>query len=260
MKIRITQIVWPLLAAAAVACTPADDTDAEDGAMEESAPAEVPERVSAEMMSDWDVTLDRESADESGFQMVTEGDGFSVQTGPAGIAWRATDLVEEGDFSASATFTERAAPADHREAYGVVVGGKHLADPDQEYTYFLVRGDGSYLIKRREGDDTRELVGWTTSDAVQGVESEGQENPNRLAVSVTGDQVEFSVNGTVVETLPTDEVEPWGFAGIRVNHNLDVLVDGWTVEGATGAAEGGMPAEDTAGVEDDEMEGEGGGL
>lgn len=237
MKIRTGRFAWPLVAVVAVACTTADET-AEAEREAENPTAEVPETVSPEMMSDWDVTLDDDGSDASGFELVTEEDGFAVRTGPAGVAWRASDLAAEGDFTASATFTERNAPADHREAYGIIVGGRNLADPDQQYTYFLVRGDGSYLVKRRDGEETSDLVGWTSSDAVRGVEEEGAESPNELSVAVRGDQVEFSVNGTVVETLPASEVRPWGFAGIRVNHSLDVRVQDWEVDGATGQLDG----------------------
>lgn len=247
-----SRTAWAVLAALAVACTPADETEtetaAEDGAAAET---EIPEEVTEERLSGWNVQLDREDADPAGFQMVVEDAGFAVQTGPAGVAWRSVDLLEEGDYTVSARFTERSAPEGHREAYGIVVGGKHLESPDQQYTYFLVRGDGSYLVKRRDGESTSTLVDWTTSEDVQGVEAEGQENPNVLEVRVRGEEVEFAVNGSVVETLPADDVQPWGFAGIRVNHNLDVRVTEWQVQGAAaGAATGpgdGEPADTAAG-------------
>lgn len=254
MKIRSAHFAWPLLAVAAVACTMADETDADAESDAETPAAEVPETVSPEMMSDWDVTLDQDDADASGFEMVTEENGFAVRTGPAGVAWRAADFVAEGDFTASATFTEQNAPAGHREAYGIIVGGRNLADPDQQYTYFLVRGDGSYLIKRRDGDETSDLVGWTPNDAVQGIEEEGAESPNELSVAARGDQVEFSVNGSVVETLPASEVRPWGFTGIRVNHNLDVRVEDWNVDGATGQMDP-MDGEEGDAMEGDTMDG-----
>ena len=225
---------WPLVAAVAVGCTAAGDADGPAESADE-APAETAEEgvvadPSGEPLTGWNVRLDETDEEPAAFRMVTTEGGFTVETGPAGIAWRSEDLVQEGDFTASATFTELGAPAGHREAFGLFVGGRHLESPDQEYTYFLVRGDGRYLIKRRTGDATSDLVSWTASEAVQGIQAEGQERPNVLAVGVRDDQVEFVANGTVVETLPVDEVAPWGVAGVRINHNLHVRVVEWSVE------------------------------
>lgn len=239
MKIRLVALACTLATVGATACTPADDAGMEEGDAGEMAEAAATGAASEQMLADWNVRLDERRGDLSAFWMAAEDDGFSVETGAAGIAWRSTDVVDEGDFTASASFTELQAPAGHREAYGIVVGGRQLEGADQQYSYFLVRGDGSYLIKRRTGESTSTLVDWTPSEAVRGIQGAGEDNPNELAVRVTGDQVEFVANGTVVETLPASDVEPWGVAGIRVNHNLDVRIDDWSVEGASGGMGGG---------------------
>jgi hypothetical protein len=51
-----------------------------------------------------------------------------------------------------ATFTQTK-PSAHAEGYGLFFGGKSLEGKDQQYTYFLIRQDGSYLIKRRGGGE-----------------------------------------------------------------------------------------------------------
>lgn len=220
------------LALALAACAGPDDAGEADSDARAAADAEgVPSEVDPAALEQWDVRLDDPGASEGDFVMLVEDDGFDIRTGPAGITWRPADRVESGDFTASATFTEQEAAPGHREAFGLLVGGFHLSSPDQKYTYFLVRGTGEYLIKQRSGDQTRTLVDWTSSDAVNAIGADGDEPTNTLAVRVAGDQVEFVVNDRVVETLPSDRVEPYGVVGIRVNHRLDLEVTDFAVQG-----------------------------
>ena len=190
-----------------------------------------PETVPPSALEDWNLRLDPGSG-AGDFQMVADSGGWHIRTGPAGITWHPADLVEQGDFTTRATFQELKPPPGHREAFGLMVGGRHLQAPDQQYTYFLVRGTGDYLIKRREGDQTRTLVDWTPSDAVRAATA-GSEPENALEVRVQGDSVRFVANGKVVETLPTARVDPWGIAGLRVNHRLDLRVSGFQVGGGS---------------------------
>jgi hypothetical protein len=177
----------------------------------------------------YEIRLDSESSDVAQFQVVEDDDGLRVQTGPAGIAYRADDLVESGDFLLEAGFVQYGASVGYREAFGLFVGGRDLATPDQEYTYLLVRTSGDYLVKRRVGEVTETLVDWTPHDAVQRVVEEGDEPVNTLAVAVAGDETRFLVNGVVVQSIPTPRARPWGIAGVRVNHRLDVRVDDWVL-------------------------------
>jgi hypothetical protein len=222
-----------LLAGALWACGGEDAGTTEEMESDEpTAEAEdVPSEVTEDELSDWSVRLDSQG-DPSGFQLVDQEEGFTITTGPAGIAWRATDLAREGDFTVSATFTQREAPASHREAFGIFVGGRNLESPDQVYTYFLIRGTGEYLLKGRDGSGTSELAGWSASPAVHAIESDGAETTNTLTIAVQGDSVTFSVNGTEVASHPKSEISPYGFAGVRVNHRLDVAVQDWSVTGS----------------------------
>jgi hypothetical protein len=181
--------------------------------------------VEAELAT-WDVRLD-EAGDAGGFQMTEEpGGGWVVKTGPTGsaITWRDQDMVESGAFRVSAAMEERAAPADHREGYGLFVGGRNLQQPDQQYTYFLVRGSGDYLIKRRDGEATPTLVDWTAAPSIKKVANAGDATQNALEIRVEPEVTRFFVNGTEVTTLPTEQVQPYGIAGMRINHALDMRV------------------------------------
>jgi hypothetical protein len=39
--------------------------------------------------------------------------------------------------------------------------------------------------------------------------------------------VHFLINGTEVTTVPAADIDTNGVAGVRVNHNLNVMVNGW---------------------------------
>jgi hypothetical protein len=173
----------------------------------------------------YELRLDRAGADPAGFRVTEENEGLYVQTGPAGILYRPADAVASGDYSVSATFTEVGAPVGHREAYGLFVGGSDLQGGNQAYTYFLVRGDGQYLIKRRSGSETSNVSdGWTESDAVKAA-VEGEDLVNRLDVTVRGDAAHFSANGTEVASVPVARIDAHGVVGVRINHNLNVRIE-----------------------------------
>src|SRR5256885_2616981 len=83
--------------------------------------------------------------------------------------------VCSSDLTVAATFTQTKNPR-HPEGYGLIIGGSRLGDTRNRYTYYLVRGDGTFLIKRRvAGDSTVQVSnGWTPSDAVAKADSAGQ--------------------------------------------------------------------------------------
>lgn len=178
----------------------------------------------------YEVRLDSESSDLAEFQLVEDDDGIRVRTGPAGIAYRVEDAVTSGDMHVQATFEQHDAPVGYREAYGIFVGGIGLDGPDLEYTYLLIRPTGDFLVKRRIGAITETLADWTAHPAVQSVRAEGDQPVNTLGIDVYDGQTHFVVNGDVVHTEVAARVRPYGVAGVRVNHRLDVRVDRWVVD------------------------------
>ena len=156
-------------------------------------------------------------------KVTTMGTGMHFTLGPAVIVWRDADAAT-GDYHVVASFTQTKAPT-HPEAYGLFIGGHDLAGPTQGYTYFLVRGDGKCLIKRRVGDSTVVVNpgGWTANDAVVKADSAGKAT-NELSILVSGGNVKFMVNGKEVYTAKASDVDAVGLVGLRVNHNLDVHV------------------------------------
>jgi hypothetical protein len=175
----------------------------------------------------WTVRADK--GDAKNAKIETMGKGLHVTTGPAIILYRA-DTKGSGPFHTLATFTQTK-PSEHAEGYGLLVGGQDLDGPGQKYLYFLVRQDGSYLIKRREGKKTTDVSkGWVKHEAVKQPEGQGS-STNLLEVDNKRDpsRVTFLVNGREVYGTEAKDMGLDGIVGLRVNHNLDVHIEGFDV-------------------------------
>jgi hypothetical protein len=175
----------------------------------------------------WKGRLDSGGTSTAGVKMTPMDGGVHFMTGPAGIYYRPADK-STGAYAASATFTQME-PAAHPEAYGIFIGGSDLDGENQKYTYFLVRQDGKFLIKRRTGSATPTIADWTDSPAIHKADASGRMT-NALAIDVGRDKVRFLVNGTEVTSTEPSKVDTKGIAGLRVNHNLNVHVEGFSVK------------------------------
>jgi hypothetical protein len=174
----------------------------------------------------WSARLDR-GTDMSKMKFVVMDPGFHVTLGPAAIFWRAADRAN-GAFHTVATIHQMKAPA-HPEGYGLFYGGQALDGEEQKYTYFLVRGDGTYLVKQRNGAETANVTeGWVEHAAVKKQDAEGK-TMNKLEIDATGDQIRFLVNGQQVHTMAAAPGSRNGIVGLRINHNLDLHVEGFEV-------------------------------
>ncbi len=165
-----------------------------------------------------------DKGDVSMAKFTAMGGGFHVSPGQAAVYYREADKVA-GKFHTLATFTQTKAP-EHPEAYGMVFAGKDLAGEGQSYVYFLVRGDGKYSVKKRTGATASDVVAWTNSDALQKADASGKAT-NKLEIDASGAKVAFLVNGKTVYEMAVADVA--GYVGLRVNHALDVQIEGFAV-------------------------------
>ena len=176
----------------------------------------------------WRGRTDRPTAKLEDAKFVTMGPGFHVTSGPAAIYWRDGNATS-GPFTATATFTQTKAPM-HPEAYGIIFMGRNLQGADQNYAYFLVRGDGKVMVKHRAGGEVHTIMDWTENAAVHKQDASGKAT-NTLTVDASKtDSVRLLVNGAAVASLPTSHLGSTdGIVGLRVNHNLDVHVADFNV-------------------------------
>lgn len=158
------------------------------------------------------------------------GDGFQVNTGPAAVIWKATNVVI-GPYTLQARFT-LLEPSGHVNYYGLIFGGGALEGDQQNYLYFLVAQNGTYIVKHRANNEAiHDIVGRTAHDAIRQPGADGR-SVNDLEVRVGADELEFVVNGTVVHTQPRTGMASRtdGIWGVRINHRIPgVLVEGLTV-------------------------------
>jgi len=155
------------------------------------------------------------------------GDGFEVHTGPAALVWDESNTAS-GAYTLSATLTLQE-PSSHNNYYGLFFGGNALDGDSQNYLYFLIGQNGSYIVKHRAGNETvHDLQGRTPHDAVRTPDGSGK-SVNDLEVRVGASETEFVINGTVVFTAPKEGMAARtdGTYGVRVNHVIPgVLVEG----------------------------------
>lgn len=181
----------------------------------------------AQLPAGWSARLDSERMSLDNVQFVTMGPGLHLTTGPHVILWREADRTA-GRFHTEVTITRTKAPA-HAESYGLIFGGRDLAGPDQTYLYFLVRGDGKFYIRKREGTTVSNVVSaWTDHAAINKADAAGKVT-DKLEIMATATTVRFSVNGQVVHEMPTAGLNLEGYVGLRASHALDLHLDGFVV-------------------------------
>jgi hypothetical protein len=180
----------------------------------------------------WQMRIDPNASRGAPPKFVAMGPGFHATSGARAIYWRPTD-VGTGNYKVEGTFTLSKAPA-HAESYGLIVAGKDLAGAKQNYIYFTLGGNGSYLIKHRAGDADTEIhtiKDWTPSDAIAKADASGK-STDKLAVLVGAQKIQYMINGKEVFSQDRADVvgagkmlsSTDGIAGVRVSHNLDVHI------------------------------------
>jgi hypothetical protein len=159
--------------------------------------------------------------------VTTSGDGLQVRTGPAVTAWNSANTTT-GNYTLRGTFT-LLEPSGHVNYYGLVYGGRDLEGAGQNYLYFLVAQDGSYLIKHRAGNETtHDIQARTPHSAVRAPDANGR-SVNVLEVRVGADATDFVANGVVVHSAAKAGMagRTDGVWGVRVNHVIPgILVEG----------------------------------
>lgn len=162
---------------------------------------------------------------------VTMGAGMHVTSGPAGIYYHPANTAT-GEFTVSATFSNRTT-AGH-EAFGVFIGGQDLQDSTQRYLYFVVKpASGEILISQRTSNARPTALEALRTDGAVVKEPNGAgAATNKVSIRVSRDSVLFLANDRRVRALAKSQLNGMstdGVVGIRVNHNLNLHIDGFGV-------------------------------
>lgn len=171
-------------------------------------------------------------------RLAMDGDALHAMTGPAVTYWNPSNTAS-GDYTVSATFTESAYMNlnNHPHPYGIVIGGSDMGTDQQRFLYCATYGNGRFIM-RGFGPEPFQLNGRRPEEhaAINQAAGQGEPVTQEIAVSVHGDTVECSVNGTVVGSYPRSDVvvdgrlsSTDGIYGLRFGHNTEVRVEGLTV-------------------------------
>ena len=185
--------------------------------------------LAAQAPKGWMVRADRSASasdpDGAGtIKFMSMGSGFHAVNPQAAVYWNPANTVS-GNYTLKGSFT-LLKPSGHTNYYGLVFGGSDLDNAKQSYTYFLVAQDGTWLVKKRAGDATTDnVLPKAANDAVKKPGADGK-STNELEVRVGADKIDYVVNGTVVGSSPKSGVKTDGIWGMRVNHLLEVQMDG----------------------------------
>ena len=166
-------------------------------------------------------------------KLAKDGDMLHVTTGPAVAYWNAANTAS-GDYTIKATFTEAKYMGlnGHPHPYGLFIGGNDMGTADQSYLYCAAYGNGTFIV-RGFGPAPFQLGSRAPSPAVHKAAAVGEPVSQDIAISVKGDKVECSVNGTVVGSFDKSAVVTAGklkatdgVYGIRFAHNTEATVSG----------------------------------
>jgi hypothetical protein len=171
---------------------------------------------------------DRASADVGSLVYTPSGSNWDVTSGRvAHILFAAKDTAT-GVYAAETTIEQLASPS-HREAFGLFIGGSKLTDPaERTYTYFVVAGTGEYLVKVMKGTTTTTISDWKASPDIPKADANGKAT-YALKVHVAPSAMHFYVNGKLIAEVPKNGTPTDGIAGLRINHNLHLMVTPLTI-------------------------------
>lgn len=162
-----------------------------------------------------------------------KGGTFMVRTGPATTYWNPANKAA-GNYTVSATFTEPKYMSlmDHPHPYGIMIAGNDLGTDTQSYVYCSAYGNGTFIV-RGMGPGPFQVSARKPEPNAAIAKAAGKDQPVKqdIALSVTGDKVECSVNGTVVGSYNKADVvaagklkSTDGVYGLRFAHNTEVQV------------------------------------
>lgn len=168
-------------------------------------------------------------------RLAQKGDALHITTGPATMYWM-SNATASGDFTVKATFKEPKYMNlnSHAHPYGVFIGGNDMETSDQTELYCAAFGNGKFIVRgfgpapfRMNG-----LLG-ESNDAVHKAPGRGKPVTQDISLSVRGNKVACSVNGSVVASYDKTDLigagklkSTDGYYGLRFAHNTDVLVTG----------------------------------
>ena len=142
--------------------------------------------------------------------------------------------MASGDFTVKATFNEPKYMNlnSHPHPYGVFIGGNDMGTPNQTELYCAASGNGKFIV-RGFGPKPFRMTGLLgeSNAAIHKAAGRGQPVTQDISLSVRGDKVVCSINGSSVASYDKTTLvgsgklkSTNGYYGLRFAHNTDVFV------------------------------------
>jgi hypothetical protein len=168
-------------------------------------------------------------------RLAQQGADLHVTTGPSMTYWNPANKVS-GDYTVKATFTESDYMGlnSHPHPYGIVIAGNNMGTSTQSMLYCAAYGDGRFIV-RGFGPASFAMNGGRgqSNPAVNKAEAVHKPVTQEIAMSVKGDKVSCTINGTEVASYSKAELvtagklsSTDGVYGLRFGHNTDAVVKG----------------------------------
>src|SRR6202162_4251653 len=190
---RIYASLWPLAALVSLSCT--------SKAQNESARQVAGGGIS---VKDWSGQIDPGEARRgqllANAKLAQDGNALHVTTGPAVAYWNPRNTASH-DYTVKATFTEPKYMNlnSHPHPYGVFIGGNDMGTPNQTELYCAASGNGKFIV-RGFGPEPFRMTGLLgeSNAAIHKAAGRGQPVTQDISLSVRGDKVVCSINGSIV--------------------------------------------------------------
>lgn len=177
----------------------------------------------------WMGAADKGAITDSKFEAM--GNDFHLTIGPAALYWNPKNTAT-GNYTISATFKElKPGMGGHPHPVGLFIGGANLDTPKKSAFYCTVNSAGAVLVRGFNEGTVFTLTtgrgGAQANDAVAKPAADGTVT-NTVAWTVKDGTADCSVNGKSVGSFTKDQVKiaTDGLYGIRVSHNMEVMVSG----------------------------------
>ncbi|HYN05915.1 MAG TPA: hypothetical protein VES67_00860 [Vicinamibacterales bacterium] len=159
------------------------------------------------------------------------GSDFHLTIGPAAFYWNPKNTAT-GNYTVSATFKElKPGMGGHPHPAGVFIAGANLDTDKKTAFYCTVNSAGAVLVRGFNEGTVFTLTtgrgGAAPNAAVAKPAADGTVT-NTVAWNVKDGTAECMVNGTSVGSFTKDQhkIATDGIYGIRVSHNMEVMVSG----------------------------------
>jgi hypothetical protein len=183
----------------------------------------------------WSGTTEEVGRTIADSKFTMEAKDIHVTTGPATTYWAAANRAS-GNYTVKATFTEPKFQnlMTHPHPYGLVIAGNDMGTATQSYLYCAVNGNGSFIV-RGFGPAPFQMNGGRgeANAAVHKAAAKDESVTNDVAIAVTADKIECSINGTVVASYAKADLvaagklkSTDGVYGVRFAHNTEGIVSG----------------------------------